>query len=303
MTLPSVAIVIPTCKRPELLKRCLSRLVPYVAMHPECSITVSDDGDASVTRAVLDGELGIVNIVQGPHRGPAANRNCGAAHSEGILLIFLDDDCTPEPSLIAAYQDAAEKHPEIGVFEGRISAQGTAKGFADACPENETGGYLWSCNFAIRRELFTRISGFDERFPFAAVEDSDFHFRVKQLATVLFLRDARVWHSYERRLGWKPVKHHALSLVLFMHIHGLKATRQGPVKFLKSAIKRLIEVGNRLLRRRTALHPMQGLRVAWVNLQLAVIASGWKFHAKLAAMFYPPCCSSCESIHSHLRGN
>src|ERR1035441_5516168 len=226
MALPSVAIVIPTRNRAEMLKRCLSRLIPFAGAHPECSIVVSDDGDAVQTREALAGELAGVQVVQGPRRGPAANRNCGAAHRAADLLVFLDDDCIPDQNLIAVYQDAALKNPDIGVFEGRISAEGEASSFADSAPINETGGYLWSCNFAIRRELFLTIGGFDDRYPFAAMEDVDLHLRVKRHSRVLFLPDARVWHGFEQRLGWSVVKHHALSLLLYLHTHGdRKSTR------------------------------------------------------------------------------
>src|SRR5580692_1931106 len=100
MALPSVAIVIPTRNRHELLKRCLSRLTPYVGEHPECTIIVSDDGDSLQTRKALAEELARVQVVQGPVRGPSANRNCGAAHATAELLIFLDDDCIPDENLI-----------------------------------------------------------------------------------------------------------------------------------------------------------------------------------------------------------
>jgi len=300
MILPTVAIVIPTRNRTEFLRRCLSKLVPYVSSHPECSITVSDDGDASVTREALRGEMGIVQVIQGPRRGPAANRNCGAAHSTGELLIFLDDDCIPEENLIATYQDAARKSPEIAVFEGRISAIGRAKGFADICPENETGGYLWSCNFAIRRELFNRTHGFDDRFPFAAVEDYELHFRVKQLSTVLFLRDARVWHSYERRVGWKTVKHLMLSDLLFLHIHGLEATRKTPLYCIRTVARDLLLKAPKYLRAGTVKDPGQLVFQCWARLQESLIILFWRYRAPLARLFYPPCCSGCESIHSVL---
>jgi len=300
MILPTVAIVIPTRNRTGFLKRCLSKLLPYVSSHPECSITVSDDGDASVTREALGGEMGIVQVIQGPRRGPAANRNCGAAHSTGELLVFLDDDCIPEENLIEIYQDAARKSPEIGVFEGRISATGKAKGFADGCPGNETGGYLWSCNFAIRRELFNRIHGFDDRFPFAAVEDYDLHFRVKQLSPVLFLRDARVWHGYERRAGWKAVKHLILSDLLFLHIHGLEATHKTPLYCIRMAVRDLLVNGSRCLRAGTVKDPGQLVFRFWAYLQESFIILFWRYRVSLARLFYPPCCPGCESIHSVL---
>ena len=300
MALPSVVIVIPTRNRPEMLKRCLSGLIPYASAHPECSIVVSDDGDALQTREALDGERAGAKIFQGPRRGPAANRNCGAAHATAELLVFLDDDCIPDQDLIAVYQDAALKNPEIGVFEGRISAEGEASSFADSAPINETGGYLWSCNFAIRRELFLKIGGFDDRYPFAAMEDVDLHLRVKRHSRVLFLPEARVWHGFEQRLGWRGIQHHALSLLLYLHTHGLKETKRGPAFFLRFAARLMIHGGMRRLRGGAVGYPRQRLLTIWVCLQLAVITSLWRFHACLAKKFFPPCCPSCRSIHSHL---
>jgi len=274
--------------------------MPYVSTHPECQLVVSDDGQASQTRDALTGEFGIVQVVQGPGRGPAANRNCGAAHSTRDIVVFLDDDCTPDPNLIAAYQNAAINNPDVGVFEGRISPEGTISSFADAAPSNETGGYLWSCNFAIRRELFTHLGGFDERFPFAAVEDVDFHLRVKRQSPVLFVPDARVWHQVERKLGWKIVQHHTLSVLLFLHIHGLESTNKNPTFFLRMAIKSLLFTGIRHLRAGTAKHPSYLLSRVWVNLQLSLMILFWKSHAAMAKQFYPPCCSGCKSIHAVL---
>jgi GT2 family glycosyltransferase len=298
MALPSVAIVIPTRNRHESLKRCLSRLIPYAGAHPECSIVVSDDGDALQTREALAGELTGVQVIQGPRRGPAANRNCGAAHATEELLIFLDDDCIPDQDLIAVYRDAALKNPEIGVFEGRISAEGEASSFADSAPINETGGKLWSCNFAIRRELFLKIGGFDDRYPFAAMEDIDLHLRVKRLSQVLFLPDARVRHQPERRLGWRVVQHHTLSVLLFLHLHGPRATGKTSTYFLRMAARVLVFRGLRQIRARTLKNPEQLIFQVWGNVQLALIVLFWSFHAFLARRLYPPCCSGCDSIQS-----
>jgi GT2 family glycosyltransferase len=297
MTLPTVAIIIPTRNRPESLKRCLSRIIPDVGAHSSCSIIVSDDGDWSTTSEALDGDMASVQVVQGPRRGPSANRNCGAAHVTAELLVFLDDDCIPDRNLIAIYRDAAMRNPGVGVFEGRISATGEAGSFADAIPANETGGYLWSCNFAIRRELFEKIDGFDERYPFAAMEDVDLHLRVKRHSEVLFLPNARVWHEPELRLGWRIVKHHSLSVLLFLHLHGPKAVGKGSAYFIRMAARILVQRGAQQLRVGMIKNPEQLLFQVWANLELALMVFFWRFHASLARWFYPPCCSGCESIH------
>jgi len=302
MPLPSVAVIIPTRNRHGLLMRCLGRIIPYVSVHPECSIIVSDDGDALQTREALGEGLASVQIVQGPRRGPSANRNCGATHAIAEILIFLDDDCIPDPNLIAIYQDAAGKNPQVDVFEGRISAAGEAQSFADAVPANETGGYLWSCNFAIRRDLFVKVNGFDERYPFAAMEDVDLHLRVKRLSTVLFQPEARVWHEPEERLGWRVVQHHALSVLLFLHLHGPAAVGKRSAYFLRMAAQILIHRGIKQIRTRMVKNAKQLFFQVWVNIQLALIVFFWSFHAALARRFFPPCCRGCESIHASIAG-
>jgi GT2 family glycosyltransferase len=298
MTLPSVAVIIPTRGRPGPLKTCLRQIFPYVNQHSECMIVVSDDGDASETSAALAAEFPEVNVVQGPHRGPAANRNWGAAHSMGELLIFLDDDCRPVPDLVAEYQRAANSNPECSLFEGRITAEGIETGFADTTPSNEKGGYLWSCNFGIRRELFIDIGGFDERFPFPAMEDADLHFRVSAKSPILFLSGARVYHAFERRAGWRAAKHHTLSLLLYMHLHGLKATQRGPRFFVRSAARLAFSGGVRIFRRRAAKDPQHLLLSIWICVQLLLITLFWKFHPYLARKFFPACCAGCRSIHA-----
>lgn len=296
----SVAVVIPTRNRLEPLKCCLRQLIPYLKQHPECMVIVSDDGDAARTKAELGTEFDVVRVIQGPQRGPAANRNWGAANSEGELLIFLDDDCRPEPNLVAAYQRAATSNPECSVFEGRITAEGIETGFADTVPSNETGGYLWSCNFAIRRELFTSIGRFDERYPFAAMEDVDLRFRIAGKSSIQFISEARVYHAVERRAGWRGLKHHTLSNLLYLHLHGLKATQQGPAYFARVVAHLLISGGIRCVRRQAARDVTHLLQVIWINVQLLLITLFWKAHPYLVRTLFPACCNGCRSLHASL---
>lgn len=300
--LPETNIIIPTRDRPEALKRCLNRIHAYLDAHPECTVVVTDDGNSAETRQALGFKYERVHVIQGPGRGPAANRNFGAANCCAPLLIFLDDDCIPEPDIVGVYQRAAVQEPEIGVFEGRISADGIATSFGDGCPTNETGGYLWSCNFAIRRELFSRIGGFEERFPFPAMEDVDLRFRVNEESSIRFLPDAGVLHPFERRLGWKVLKHRNLSALLYSHIRGMDRTRLGPA-YYAHVIGNLTRHGVlRILRRKQAEHPQHLLSMIWINIEMLLITVFWRFHPFLAKKLFPPCCAGCRSIHANLAG-
>jgi GT2 family glycosyltransferase len=301
MPQPTVAVIIPTRNRIDSLKRLLSQIVPYVSAHPECSVVVSDDGDALETRSALTGDLSLVQVLQGPRRGPASNRNHGAAHSKGELLIFLDDDCVPEENLLGEYRAAAVEMPLCDVFEGRISILGSSSGFGDAAPANESGGYLWSCNFAIRRATFEQIGGFDERFPFATMEDVDLRFRLAERAQISFLPQARVFHGYEERFGWRVAQHHALSLLLYNHIHGPRRTKNTPMYFVRNGLGIMFANARGALRSCDSRHRLQLLFVIWINIQLLLLTMLWKYRASLAPWLYKPCCSKCEFILKSLR--
>jgi GT2 family glycosyltransferase len=195
-----LSVVIPTCARPAPLAACLERLRPAVQGRDDYEIIVSDDAGDEALREKLARDFPAVQWTAGPRRGPAANRNHGAAQARGEWLVFLDDDCLPDAALLGAYFAAIKSQPELSVFEGAIGPSRAKERMDEECPSNEGGGYLWSCNFAIRRELFARLGGFCEEFPFAAMEDVDLRERLRAAGeSFVFLAEARVTHP------WRPM--------------------------------------------------------------------------------------------------
>jgi GT2 family glycosyltransferase len=180
------SIVIPTCNRPGALRECLRRVLEQAA---DAEIIISDDGRDS--QPAPPG----VRRLEGPRRGPAANRNHGARHASGEWLIFLDDDCLPEPGWLAAYATAARA--EIDVLEGRTECPAPDRFAFDEVVENLEGGAYWSCNLAVRREVFLRLGGFDEDFTDAYGEDMELAWRMRGLKRE-FVPGARVVHPVRR---------------------------------------------------------------------------------------------------------
>lgn len=292
-----IAVIIPTFRRIDKLILCLKGLS---LSQGNFSIVVSDDGDAEQTRLALHQEFPRVTVVQGPRKGPAANRNCGARATTAPFLIFLDDDCIPSPGLVQAYLLAAEGSPQIGVFEGRINAIGKRKGFADCVPENLTGGHLWSCNFAIRHSLFDKIGGFDERFPFAANEDMALYLRARSESTIQFLTDAQVSHAWERRSGAKPLRHSGLSTLLFIQLYYPHTVRTRVRSHLHAAARTVIFTLFTHIRERALSDPLHYFRRIAYDLKIAIVAAGWHHRARLARFLFPPCCDKCNQILAQL---
>jgi GT2 family glycosyltransferase len=197
-----ISVVIPTCDRHADLSACLERVAPgrQTLDAAKYEVIVSDDGKSSAS-AALAAQFPWVRWVEGPRRGPAANRNCGASQARGDWLAFTDDDCLPTDGWLDAFA-AAIARDEARVLEGRTSPVGLRSRVDMECPANETGGLLWSCNFAIQRSLYSEMNGFDERFPGPAMEDIDLHWRLGENGVLLaFIPEAQVRHAWRIKKG------------------------------------------------------------------------------------------------------
>jgi glycosyltransferase involved in cell wall biosynthesis len=116
------------------------------------------------------------------NRGPAHCRNLGARRAKGDVLIFTDSDCIVAHDWLEQIERCfAQGDAEVimgklvllpSSFWGfhlrtRFPAGG-ALGFEKVWRVSEDGfttNSLSSCNFAIKREVFEGIGGFDECFP------------------------------------------------------------------------------------------------------------------------------------------
>ena len=187
-------VVIPTCGRLDSLARCLQ------ALPPGAQIIVTDDSGGDAAREMVSKSFPGVCYLAGPRRGPAANRNHGANAAGSEWLAFVDDDCEPQSGWLEALDAAAA---EADVVEGRTISPGASDSPFEEHVENQSGGVLWSCNLAVRREVFAQLGGFDEDFTEAGGEDMEFAWRVARAALrVRFAPQALVFHP-PRRIGWR----------------------------------------------------------------------------------------------------
>jgi GT2 family glycosyltransferase len=206
---PLVSVVIPTCRRPDLLSQCLQRLAPGAQTFPadQYEVIVTDDGEPTV-EALIAKQFPWARWSAGPRRGPAANRNSGAQAAHGRWIAFTDDDCLPDSAWLSGFHAVA--HEGCLIYEGRTTcAAGIASPLFQA-PVNTTGGLLWSCNLLVDRTTFARIGGFDEKFPHPHMEDVDFRERVLALGlTFEFVSGALVDHPPRRVApAWRLARSH-----------------------------------------------------------------------------------------------
>lgn len=111
--LPSLSIVIPTHRRPALLRRAIlsvkAQSVPGVQ-----TIVVSDEPCTDtfrITSALLKGDD--LFLQRFGETGPAESRNLGAEAASGDFVIFLDDDDALSPRYLETASKAAARDKVI----------------------------------------------------------------------------------------------------------------------------------------------------------------------------------------------
>lgn len=219
----NISVIIPTCNRNDLLAKCLDKIDAQrrTLLFDSVDVIVSDDSETHAARELIESHYDWVQWIAGPQRGPAANRNNAVKASKGEWLVFTDDDCLPASLWLSSYADAIRTNPSIRIFEGRTIADREKQRFDEESPINENGSNLWSCNFAIKTSLFKSLGGFDESFPFAAMEDVDFYIRSRERAEIKFLEEALIIHPWREVKPFRKLTMHLKSHRHFARKYGL----------------------------------------------------------------------------------
>ncbi|MCI0438043.1 MAG: glycosyltransferase family 2 protein [Chloroflexi bacterium] len=190
-----VSIVIPTHNRRELLSDLLMALSHQTFPAEKFEAIVVVDGSTDGTHEMLK-DLRVpyrLRMIDQPQSGVAAARNNGAREAEGDILVFLDDDIVPNARLLDEYL-LVQRNGQSGVVLGQLvpGAESERNGwnkYEDYLLRKHykavangarppAGRRLYSGNFSIRRDIFLRHGGFDEKF--GRGEDVELGFRLEQ---------------------------------------------------------------------------------------------------------------------------
>ena len=215
------SVIIPTYNRYPALLTCLKALDPAVQNFPatDYEVIVSDDTPEAICQKNPAPDCPWVRSYAGPRRGPASNRNNGVRQSKGEWIIFIDDDCIPGPNLLRGYREGIANHPEFGILEGRTVPDRPRERMDEEAPVTDEGGFLWSCNFAIRRDVFEKMNGFCEVFPYATMEDVDFRQRLAEMDLhYTYVPEAEAVHPWRPiPVSFKTLEKHVVSIrILFL---------------------------------------------------------------------------------------
>ncbi|HEY9890020.1 MAG TPA: glycosyltransferase [Candidatus Obscuribacterales bacterium] len=188
MTLPpQFSIIIPTYNRPDRLTHCLQSLTQLDYPRDRFEVIVVDDGSATPLDAVVQPFESVLTLrlLRQTNGGPASARNRGAAAAQGDYLVFTDDDCQPHGGWLTALAAAIAQAPDA-LIGGHTCNALPHNPYSTASQllidylysyYNEARGaatFFASNNFAMPRDRYQKIGGFDTDFPLAAGEDREF---------------------------------------------------------------------------------------------------------------------------------
>jgi glycogen synthase len=197
MVEPQVSIVVVTSDRTVDLRRCLVALRTHLAVPgtpPTEVLTVHPPHDHA-SMAMVRAEHPDVGVHVAARRHISEQRNVGARHARGDVVVYLDDDAWPRPdwlcTLLAAFTDARVLAASGPVFRGngslqceRLAASPIGRLVALDDGEPVPAGMFPSfsgCNLAVRRRALFAVGGFDENLPYQP-DDMDLCCRLFALA-------------------------------------------------------------------------------------------------------------------------
>lgn len=220
----TLSIVMPCHNRAHDLRRVLQAYDRQVVDQPFEIIAV-DDASTDATYEVLSTyrpQRYTLRVERHAHnQGPAAARNEGIALATAPLLLFVGDDILPDPHLVRGHLEAHHGYPEpTTAILGRIvwpadMPKNTLMAHIDGVGAQQFSyhylqddheydfRHLYTSNVSLKTEFVRQNKPwFDTNFPYAAVEDAEFSYRLSQQGLRIIHRRAPIGYHYHYHTIW-----------------------------------------------------------------------------------------------------
>jgi len=198
-----ISVIVPTYKRPELLLKCLKKLCEQNFAKQLYEVIVVTDGTDIETKSIVNllwqqhNDFNIYCYSLDEKKGPATARNKGAFLAKGELILFTDDDCLPHENWIQHFWNAYRfNQQKLVAFTGctKVPCKDCPTDYEKNIAHLETAEFI-TANCACTKAAFNLVKGFDEDFPIAWREDSEFQFRlINHAIPIIKVTDAVVVH-------------------------------------------------------------------------------------------------------------
>ncbi|HVS12163.1 MAG TPA: glycosyltransferase, partial [Planctomycetota bacterium] len=205
---PTLSVIVPFHDGADRLRACLSGLASSSAEH---ELILVDDASSDPAAIELARSSGARYVRLDTNRGPAVARNAGARIASGEILAFVDSDVVVQPDSLAKLRAVLTLEPDVGAVFGSYDAAPASPGMVSRYRNlmhhfyHQTGPReattFWAGCGAMRRAVFERAGGFDERYRHPSIEDVELGVRLHAAGVPIRLRpDIQCKHLKRWRL-------------------------------------------------------------------------------------------------------
>ena len=179
-----ISVQLCTFNRRDLLGKSLKALFQVDFPASDYEIVLVDDGSSDGTQEMVSGLRPPCRLVyqRQENSGLAAARNLGIRHSDGEVILFIDDDIIADPGLLAEHWASHERHEKLVVM-GRVCHVDSLDGklrprfkLADL-----STSFFWTSNCSVRRRHLLAAGLFDEDFREYGWEDIEMGLRLREI--------------------------------------------------------------------------------------------------------------------------
>lgn len=218
------SIIIVTYNSKKYMENCINSIQGQD--YPYEIIVVDNASSDGIVQFIREKYPNIKIVENNKNKGYGAGNNIGAKNAKGEYLVILNPDTIVEKNwlreLISPIQksDKLITTPKILIYDGSaINTCGNINHFTgltftrglgekpDSYPNEEFVSGISGCCFAIRKEDFDEIGGFDENF-FIYNEDSDLSWRAHLKGfKILYVPKSIIRHDYQLKVEPEKICH------------------------------------------------------------------------------------------------
>ncbi|MEB2778314.1 glycosyltransferase family A protein [Algoriphagus sp. D3-2-R+10] len=210
-----ISIIIPTLNRPSALKKLIQELIQY--MDDEIELIIIDDSNESLSDEINSWSGQSVNYIhRGEKLGVSSARNVGADFAKGKYLIFLDDDDAVTSEWLSDFKESTETSADLTYCNMLLVDQNKKETIASASTNKR--GVVIPGAWIIRKSIFEKVGGFDERLKFA--ENTELFFRLDQLALKIgYIEKVNFIYNQSVNGGSKNLQNMIDSILIILQKH------------------------------------------------------------------------------------
>lgn len=217
MKSPKISVIIPAYNEEQFINGCLRSILRQTIRFPYEIIAV-DNNSTDSTVSIIH-KYPQITLIKEKTQGVSAARNAGAKIATGTILVFVDADCIVPNDHIQKIISLYSQHPDTAALGGPYVLHDggpIVRWFTNQMQYytsfmkyiREIGNFQSLCggNFAIKKQVYMQLQGFDERLTHVLMcEDMEFALRLKRAGySVLFDHTLTVVSSY-RRMKRSPI--------------------------------------------------------------------------------------------------